>query len=68
MGNRVTRKHGENNQDKRKEGSKTDTRYEKKTVARTRVIKMSLSIIKYEKKKLNSNTEKPKHKSKTHIC
>lgn len=67
MGNRVTRKHGENNQDKRKEGSKIDTRYEKKTVARTRVIKMSLSIIKYEKK-LNSNTEKPKHKSKTHIC
>lgn len=39
----------------------------KRTVARTRVIKMSLSIIKYEKK-LNSNTEKPKHKSKTHIC
>lgn len=67
MGNRVTRKHGENNQDKRKEGSKIDTRYEKKTVARTRVIKMSLSIINYEKK-LNSNTEKPKHKSKTHIC
>lgn len=67
MGNRVTRKHGENNQDKRKEGSKIDTRYEKKTVARTRVIKMSLSIIKY-KKNLNSNTEKPKHKSKTHIC
>lgn len=58
MGNRVTRKHGENNQDKRKEGSKIDTRYEKKTVARTRVIKVSLSIIKYEKKKLNSNTEK----------
>lgn len=50
MGNRVTRKHGENNQDKRKEGSKIDTRYEKKNVARTRVIKMSLSIIKYEKK------------------
>lgn len=39
----------------------------KKTVARTRVIKVNLSIIKYEKK-LNSNTEKPKHKSKTHIC